>query len=57
MGFRVWGLGFRDTITPFIKNQMEKNMENEMETEVCRAGLWVSQNESPLLVPLNVPKY
>ena len=34
MGFRVLGLGFRDWGTTSVENQMEKKMENEMETGI-----------------------
>ena len=39
LGFRVWGLGFRD---PINENHMEKRMDNKTETGVtllCRCLL------------------
>ena len=33
-GFRVWSLGFKGLGFPIMENQMEKNMENEMETGI-----------------------
>ena len=39
LGLRVYSSGFRDPsaqIIPLVENQMEKNMENDMETVVIR---------------------
>ena len=33
-GFGVWGLGFRVYYPTIMENQMEKKMENEMETGI-----------------------
>ena len=41
MGFRVWGLGFRDTI---MENQMEKKMHKGLH-RVCLTSLRSAEHE------------
>ena len=47
LGFRTWCLGVRGT-TPIMENQMEKNMDNEMETGIIQ-GLGFPKIRSALM--------